>query len=474
MYTNQTKNNTILETFFLGETFFERYLFLFLIGTELLMSFSFLGYVHISPISLTIAYFPIIISGVLLKMPQTLLISLIFGFASLFKATPHYVMPSDAIFSPFSSGEPVNSIFLSLITRLLFGAIIAILFVYAKRKKFASLWIGIIAALSPKIHSLIVFTALGILFPQFNLDYTSTFDWDFNNTVTALASMLLCVGLWYGLNTEKIQFITYAINHASKNPYKSKPLFLSLIFFLFLLIWLAITAAVYFIDRETYMLGQYNIIITPVISADLMFLQCQFVFAMIGIMLLAISVLFSFYHYMSYKEYQGGMDALTKVMGRKMFFYCCHKIETISNTMQKNTPKWFLFVDIDFFKIINDSFGHAAGDKILYEIAQNLSKTFKDFGYIGRIGGDEFAVIIDKTISEAELEKKLDKFLASISALLTEIRVSCSIGGYEFLFPQKLSSILSMADTMLYKAKESGRACYRLQAINAVNSPAEK
>lgn len=465
MRTNQTAKNASWEKLLSGETHFERYLFLFLIGTELLMSFSFLGFIHIEPISLTIAYFPIIVSGVLLEMPQTIIISLVFGLATLFKATPSYVMPSDAVFSPFSSGAPLNSLLLSLATRLLFGAVIAFLFSLAKKRKYSSVWIGIIAAFAPKLHSLIVLAALGILFPEFNLNYTNTLDWDFNNTLTALASIIVCVELWHVSNSEKMQFIKYAINHASKNPYKSKCLFFTLLSFILLLIWLAVTAAVYFIDREVYMLGQYNIAITPVISSDLLFLQCQFVFAMIGIMLLSTTVLFSFYHYMSYKEYQGGIDALTKVMGRKMFFYCCHKIENKSNTMQENTPKWFLFVDIDFFKIINDSFGHATGDKILYEIAQNLSKTFKDIGYIGRIGGDEFAVIIDKPIAEENLEKKLTKFLANISGLLTEIHVSCSIGGYEFLFPEKLSYVLSRADTMLYRAKEGGRGCYRLQAI---------
>lgn len=474
MPANQITNNSFIANTLLGETLFERYLFLFLIGTELLMSFSFLGFIHIPPISLTIAYFPIILSGILLKIPQTLAISLFFGLASLFKATPQYVMPSDTIFSPFSSNAPFSSIFLSLITRLLFGAIIAFLFSYAKNKKFKYLWLGIIAALSPKLHSLIVLSALGVLFPQFDLNHTRILSWDFNDTLTAAASIILCIGLSHVLNTEKMKFVKYAINHASENPYKSKTLFFALIFFIILLIGLAITAAVYFTDRETYMLKQYGILITPVISADLLFLQCQFVFAMIGIMCLSTTVLFSFYHYMSYKEYQDGIDTLTEIMGRKMFFYYCHKLENKSVNAQKNTRKWFLFVDVDYFKNINDEFGHAAGDKVLYEIAQNLSNTFKDIGNVGRIGGDEFAVIIDKTISEQELEKKLTTFLRNISALLPRKKVSCSIGGYEFVFPQELSHILSMADNMLYKAKENGRACYRLQTINSQNQPAQE
>lgn len=103
------------------------------------------------------------------------------------------------------------------------------------------------------------------------------------------------------------------------------------------------------------------------------------------------------------------------------------------------------------------------------EIAQNLLESFKETGYIGRLGGDEFAVIIYKPMSEEELEYTLSKFLENISAILPDMKVSCSIGGYEFYFPQKLSHVLSMADSMLYKAKESGRGCYKLQAIHSAS-----
>lgn len=475
MSTFYEQHNTFLGSVFLGRTLFDRYLFLFLVGAELIMSFSFLGYIHISPISLTIAYFPIILSGILLKMPQTLILSFIFGFASLFKASPNYVMPSDAVFSPFSGSAPFSSLFLSLGTRLFFGFLIALFFAAVKNKKSQYIWIAVIAAIAPKLHSLIVLTSLGILFPKFNLDYHQSLTLSFNDFLTAAASVFLCVSLWRLLNTETIQSIKYAINHSPKNPYKSKWLFLSLLVFIFLLIGIAAVAALYFTNREIYMLRQYAVIINSAISTDLFFLQCQFVFAMIGLQFLAITAIFSFYHYMSYKEYQDGIDPLTNVMGRKMFFYCCDKVEAKTLSDKKHMPKWFLFVDVDYFKVINDSFGHATGDRILCGIASYLLKAFKEIGYVGRIGGDEFAVIIDKTMTEAELAEKLTKFLENISTLLPEQKISCSIGGYEFTFPEKHPHVLSMADDMLYKAKENGRACFKLQPLQpAASSAAEQ
>lgn len=454
----------------LGKTLFDRYLFLFLIGIELVMSFSFLGYIHIPPISITLAYFPIILAGILLKMPQTLIISLIFGLASLFKATPNYVMPSDAVFSPFSSPAPISSIVLSLGTRLLFGFLVALLFSAVKNKNQQYIKIGIIATIAPKLHSLIVLIALGILFPRFHLDYHQSLMLNFNDFLTAAASVFLCVSLWRLLNTETIQSIKYAINHSPKNPYKSKCLFFSLLIFIFLLTSIAIAAALYFADREIYMLRQYAVIINAAISTDLFFLQCQFVFAMIGLTLFAITVILSFYHYMSYKEYQGGIDPLTNVMGRKMFFYCCSKIEAITLSNTNDTPNWFLFVDVDYFKTINDTFGHTTGDRVLREIAAQLTASFKKIGYIGRIGGDEFAVIIDKSIAETDLAEKLTQFLENIASILPERKISCSIGGYEFVLPEKHTHILAMADEMLYKAKENGRACFRLHPLHPLDT----
>lgn len=470
MSNSQEQNNSFCGNFFLGSSLFDRYLFLFLVGIELIMSFSFLGYIHISPISLTIAYFPIILSGILLKIPQTLIISLIFGLASLFKATPHYVMASDAVFSPFSSADPLSSTFLSLGTRLLFGLIIALNFTAAKKQKYQYVWFIIIAGIAPRLHSFIVLATLGVLFPEFNLDYHMALTFDFNVLLTALASVFLCISLWRLLNTQKVQLIKYAVDHSPKNPYKSKPLFVALVIFILLLVCFAVTAALYFTSRETYMLGQYGISITPIISADLFFLQCQFVFAMIGLMLFAITVIFSFYHYMSYKEYQGGIDPLTNVMGRKIFFYCCSKIEAINLSNEKDTSKWFLFVDLDYFKNINDSFGHATGDTVLREVASHLTNIFSEIGYIGRIGGDEFAVLIEKPMAETELAEKLTQFLENIATILPEQKVSCSIGGYEFVFPENHAHILAKADEMLYKAKASGRACYKLQSLNTSNT----
>lgn len=75
----------------------------------------------------------------------------------------------------------MSSLFFSLGTRLLFGLLIVLYFTAAKNQKYPYLWIAAIAAIAPKLHSLLVLTSLGVLFPEFNLDYHKTLIFNFND-----------------------------------------------------------------------------------------------------------------------------------------------------------------------------------------------------------------------------------------------------------------------------------------------------
>ena len=109
----------------------------------------------------------------------------------------------------------------------------------------------------------------------------------------------------------------------------------------------------------------------------------------------------------------------------------------------------------------NDTFGHVTGDDVLPNIAQKLLRKFKEYGKIGRLGGDEFSIMIDHPIRKQELIRKFDAFETEISSLLTgSLKVSCSIGAYYFNTPQDFQTIYANTDKMLYQAKERGRACW--------------
>ena len=80
------------------KSYFDIYIFVFLAALELLMSFTFFGYLHIPPISITFAYIPVLIAACVLNPAASAAMGLIFGLASMYKATAHYAIPSDMIF----------------------------------------------------------------------------------------------------------------------------------------------------------------------------------------------------------------------------------------------------------------------------------------------------------------------------------------------------------------------------------------
>lgn len=82
-----------------------------MVAVELLMSFSFLGYFHIEPISITIAYIPVLIAGALGGPAESLVVGCAFGLASMWKASATYVMDFDQLFSPSSAATPGRACF---------------------------------------------------------------------------------------------------------------------------------------------------------------------------------------------------------------------------------------------------------------------------------------------------------------------------------------------------------------------------
>ena len=103
------------------------YFLLGLIAIEFLMSFSFLGYVHIEPISITFAYIPVLLAGGILDPLASTIVGTAFGLSSMWKASADYVAAGDRIFSPILSGSPLSSFALSVISRALFGLLIGLM-----------------------------------------------------------------------------------------------------------------------------------------------------------------------------------------------------------------------------------------------------------------------------------------------------------------------------------------------------------
>ena len=121
-----------------------------------------------------------------------------------------------------------------------------------------------------------------------------------------------------------------------------------------------------------------------------------------------------------------------------------------------------MFLDLDRFKNVNDTLGHAAGDEVLREMASRLMGVLRDSDTVSRVGGDEFVVVLSHTQVETDLAPIAAKLMAELSAPCTvgdrELHVTPSIG--VSVFPDDgddPAKLLSYADAAMYHAKASGR-----------------
>ncbi len=154
------------------------------------------------------------------------------------------------------------------------------------------------------------------------------------------------------------------------------------------------------------------------------------------------------------------IDALTGLNNRRSFYKNSLLID--ENARNNKVSYALILLDIDFFKKINDTHGHAMGDKVLKMIANVIIDTKRTADIEGRIGGEEFAItLIDTSINDAiTLAKRLCTEVANITlhSKLGEITLTASFGVTAYhKDSSSFESILAVADKALYQAKQSGR-----------------
>jgi diguanylate cyclase len=129
-----------------------------------------------------------------------------------------------------------------------------------------------------------------------------------------------------------------------------------------------------------------------------------------------------------------------------------------------------MFLDLDRFKEINDTLGHATGDKVLQATARLFGASLRDVDTISRLGGDEFTVILENIIDVRQVRTTVEKIQGAFSApIITQegrdIFVTASIG--IALYPADADNndaLLHAADVAMYRAKQEGRNTYEFYA----------
>ncbi len=170
-------------------------------------------------------------------------------------------------------------------------------------------------------------------------------------------------------------------------------------------------------------------------------------------------------------------DDLTALPNRLMFG------ETLSDTVKvaRRYGHEFavMFVDIDRFKIINDTLGHAAGDALLREVASRLKQCVRESDMVARLGGDEFVILLREVTDAAQVAALARKILSAVVKPFTvhgqECRVTVSVG--ISLFPadaQDEESLAKNADAAMYAAKEEGRNTFAFHSRESKTQSMER
>jgi len=153
-------------------------------------------------------------------------------------------------------------------------------------------------------------------------------------------------------------------------------------------------------------------------------------------------------------------DELTGLLNRRGFIMLAEHQRSLAQ--RKGTSLSLVFVDIDRFKLINDQFGHEAGDQTLRELAGLLLRTFRRSDVVARLGGDEFVVLMADLDSDG-LRIVLDRVRKNIAAFNLEARFSWSLAislgvvVYDAAHPATLEALMASADQAMYREKAQSR-----------------
>jgi len=175
-----------------------------------------------------------------------------------------------------------------------------------------------------------------------------------------------------------------------------------------------------------------------------------------------INTLLSAYNYQIYLLRNKDTDSLTGLYNRQSFDTKLAKIhkdlsfEKRSNDEQ--TQYQFALLDIDFFKRVNDEFGHVYGDEVLLLFSNAMKNTFRDVDLLFRYGGEEFAILF-KDVKPEQAESILNRFRKTVEAIPFPLnnKVTVSIGFCSFNNKAPLATIIERADKSLYYSKDNGR-----------------
>jgi diguanylate cyclase (GGDEF)-like protein/PAS domain S-box-containing protein len=166
-------------------------------------------------------------------------------------------------------------------------------------------------------------------------------------------------------------------------------------------------------------------------------------------------------------QYLAYYDALTDLPNRTLL---ADRLSTAVASARRHKDKVaLLFLDLDHFKSINDSFGHSFGDLVLQDVAKRLKKVTREQDTVARLGGDEFLVVLNNVKDISDAADAAERFMGAMTAEFVvqghSLGLTCSLG--ISIFPDHgmdVETLLKHADAAMYSAKENGRNSFQFFA----------
>ena len=159
-------------------------------------------------------------------------------------------------------------------------------------------------------------------------------------------------------------------------------------------------------------------------------------------------------------KYQATRDSLTGILNRGSFFETAQQLLDLSK--RQNSTATFVLMDLDKFKLINDTYGHSTGDKVLVHFTQTIQTLLRKSDLIGRLGGEEFAIFLPDTEIDAafQLADKIRETVSNSTIELDGLTVAYTVSlgiDSSMQTDHKIDELFKRADLKLYGAKDKGR-----------------
>jgi diguanylate cyclase (GGDEF)-like protein len=154
-------------------------------------------------------------------------------------------------------------------------------------------------------------------------------------------------------------------------------------------------------------------------------------------------------------------DPLTSLYNRRMFFSMADN--RFAELKRHGGKAAVIMLDIDLFKAVNDTYGHAAGDEVLVRISQGIAHRLRQTDIVARYGGEEFCIYLSSTASQeaAQVAEELRCLVQDLQIHYNDqpinVTISLGVASYDSSRHQELSQLLTQADDALYQAKNTGR-----------------